>query len=191
MYCVSDSNAICLPLAFATVPHQVFLRCREDGSLNLLARLLKPIMAVIALHHTVCFTVLQPTAAEHLDIYYRAYLASDDGSTREGRHFSPCEALTEMSMHHRLFIASFAWTFPKAKRRRCCDGEQPTIFNARLPLGPGDRTLDGGMCGLEQPGDQVLCMCIDVVVQRVINDDISCIGLWCGSICEPVAIIVV
>ena len=96
-----------------------------------------------------------------------------------------------MSKHHRLFIAYFALTFPKAKRRRCCDVEQSIIFNARLPLGRGDRTLDGGMCGVDQLGDEVLCVCVDVVVQRVINDDISCIALWCGSNCEPVMSIVV
>ena len=99
MYCVSDSNEICLPLAFATEPHQVFLRCREGGSLNWLARLVKPIMAVITLHHTIFFIVLQATAAVNLDIYYRPYLASDDGSTREGHHFSPwkCPSIIDCS----------------------------------------------------------------------------------------------
>ena len=94
-------------------------------------------------------------------------------------------------MHHRLFIAYFAWTFPKANIRRCCGGEQSTIFNSRLPLGRDERTFDGGICAVEQPGDQVLCMCVYVVVQQVINDDISCIALWYGTNCEPVAIIVV
>ena len=115
MYCNVRYNAICIPISFTTVPHQVFLRCREDGSLHLLARLVKPFMAAIALHHTLLFIVLQTTAAVHLDICKRSYLASDDGSTREGRHFLPCEALTEMSTHQGLFIASFARTFPEAK----------------------------------------------------------------------------
>ena len=33
------------------------------------------------------------------------------------------------------------------------------------------------MCGLEQLGDQVLCVCVYIGVQRVIDDDISCISL--------------
>ncbi len=65
------------------------------------------------------------------------------------------------------------------------------MLNARLPLGRGDRTLDGGMCGLEQLGDQVLCVCVYIGVQRVIDGNISCISLGCGSNGEPVVIIVV
>ena len=142
---MSDSNAIWLPLAFPTEPHQVLLRCSEDSSLHLLAaRLVKPLMAAIALHHTLFFIIREPTAAVHIDICYRWCLASDNGSTRELRQFSPCEALTEMSTHLWLLIASFAWTFPKAER--CCDCEQSTILDARLPLARVDRTLDGRMC---------------------------------------------
>ena len=65
--------------------------------------------------HTPPYALVHCPAAVHLDFCKRSYLASDDGSTREGRHFPPCEALTEMSTHQGLFIASFARAFPEAK----------------------------------------------------------------------------
>ena len=80
-----------------------------------------------------------------------------------------------MSTHHRLlFRSDFPQSEMKLLQWRRVRNPYP-----RLPLACVNRTLDGGMFGLEQVSYQELCVRVYVIVQRVIDDDndISCIAL--------------
>ena len=92
----------------------------------------------------------------------RSCLASDDGSTGEWRHFSPCEAVVEMSTHQRLLVASFARTFPKQNDVSVAMAKSPQSLSPVF-LWLVSRSLNRGMFGLEQMGYQELRIRVDMI----------------------------